>query len=109
MTREFVYVNKFSEKWEKLSLADDNLIPLENYLLENPHAGNVIKGTGGLRKLRWVLPGTGKSGGLRVLYVDVVIKEKIYMVDLFTKGLKEDLTEDEKNKIRQLVMNLKGR
>jgi hypothetical protein len=109
MTREFVYVSKFSEKWGKLSLTDDDLIPLENYILENPHAGKVIKGTGGLRKLRWVLPSIGKSGGLRVLYIDVVAKEKIYMVDLFAKGLKEDLTEVEKSKIKQLAMILKGR
>ena len=107
MIRAFAYLKKFSDKWDDLELTDDDLSLLEQHLLKNPSAGKVITGTGGLRKLRWELPHTGKRGGIRVLYVDVVIQEVIYMVDLFPKSVKEDLTKAEKNEIKKLVKELK--
>jgi len=103
MTRAFVYSTKFDDKWNDLKLTDNDLLQLEIYLLKNPEAGKVIQGTGGLRKLRWSLPNIGKSGGIRILYVDLVIKEKIYMVDLFAKSIKEDLTAAEKKSIKQTI------
>ena len=106
--RTFVYLKKFDDKWNGLELTDDDLIPLERYLAENPDAGSVIQGTGGLRKLRWALPDTSKSGGIRVLYLDIVIKERIYMVDLFAKSVKANLTEAEKNNMKKLATELKG-
>jgi hypothetical protein len=106
--RTFVYLKKFDDKWNGLELTDDDLIPLEKYLAENPDAGDVIQGTGGLRKVRWALPYTSKSGGIRVLYLDIVLKEKIYMVDLFSKSEKENLTKAEKNNMKKLVDKLKG-
>ena len=108
MTREFVYTKKFSEKWEKLSLTDDDLIPLEKYIMENPSAGVVVRGTGGLRKLRWALPETGKSGGIRIAYVDIILREKTYMLDLFPKSEKDNYTDAEKAILKQLVSKLKG-
>ena len=76
-------------------------------MLKNPTAGKVIKGTGSIRKLRWALPDTGKSGGVRVLYLDVVVREKIYMVDLFAKNYKDDLTDAERNELKTLTAKLK--
>jgi len=99
----FVYSKKFTDKWHDLKLTDNDLYSLEQYLLKNPSAGNVIQGTGGLRKLRWALPNAGKSGGIRVLYVDIVIHEEIYMVDLFSKSGKENLTDAEKNAIKKII------
>jgi len=104
----FVYLKNFDDKWNELNLTDDDLILLEDYLSENPDSGNVIQGTGGLRKLRWALPNTSKSGGARILYLDIVVKEKIYMIDLFTKSEKENLTKAEKNNMKKLVTELKG-
>jgi len=106
--RAFVYLKKFDDKWNGLKLTDDDLIPLEKYLSENPDAGDVIQGTGGLRKLRWALPDSSKSGGARILYLDIVIKERIYMIDLFAKNEKENLTKAEKNNMKKLVTELKG-
>ena len=106
--RMFVYLKNFDDKWNELNLTDDDLILLEDYLSENPDSGNVIQGTGGLRKLRWALPNTSKSGGARILYLDIVVKEKIYMIDLFTKSEKENLTKAEKNNMKKLVTELKG-
>ena len=106
MERTFVYLKKFSDKLDALDLTDDDLIPLEKHLSENPSAGSVIRGTGGLRKLRWTLD-TGKSGGIRVLYVDVIVKEQIYMIDVFSKSEKDNLTDAERNAMKQVVSKLK--
>jgi hypothetical protein len=103
MAREFVYTRKFDKEWNNLGLDDDDLRPLENYLLENPEAGKIMEGTGGLRKLRWVLPNTGKSGGIRILYIDFIFSGKICMVDLFPKATKDNLSQIEKNEIKRIV------
>jgi len=107
MTRGFVYLKKFSDKWGKLGLTDGDLAPLEKFLLENPQAGDVLQGTGGIRKLRWTLPNKGKSGGIRILYVDLVIHEEIYILDLFLKSEKENLTGAERNNMKKAVTELK--
>ena len=107
MTRKFIYLQKFSEKWNKLNLTEDDLIPLEEYLLENPKAGIAVRGTDGLRKMRWKLPNTGKRGGVRIAYVDVVISEKIYMLDIFPKSEKDNYTNAEINILKNLVNELK--
>ena len=107
MTREFVYVKKFSEKWVKLGLTDDDLLPLEKFIMENPSAGVVVRGTGGLRKLRWALPDKGKSGGVRIAFIDIVLREKVYMLDLFPKSEKDNYNDAEKMVLKQLVSRLK--
>ena len=108
MGRGFIYLKKFMEKWDALNLTDDDLIPLEKFLEENPQAGKVIQGTGGIRKLRWAFPDTGKSGGIRVAYLDVVICERIYMLDLFPKSEKDNYTASEKKILKKLATDLKG-
>ena len=107
VTREFVYTKMFDEKWDKLGLSDDDLIPLEEHLLENPQAGIVVKGTNGLRKLRWKLPDSGKSSGIRVAYIDVVVSDKTYILDLFPKSEKDNYTDTERKILKQLVEELK--
>jgi hypothetical protein len=52
MTREFLYTQKFDREWKSVGLDDDDLLPLELYLLENLDAGRIMQGTGGIRKLR---------------------------------------------------------
>ena len=103
MIREFIYTPKFDREWKRLGLNDNDLGLLEAYLLENPAAGKIIEGTGGIRKARWALPNIGKSGGVRVLYIDFVFHDKIIMFDLFPKDEKENLTQAEKNALKQVV------
>ena len=103
MKREFIYMRKFSKEWERLGLGDLELAQLENYLMENPDAGKVMEGTGGLKKVRWALPHQGKSGSIRALYIDFIFADIIYMIDLFPKNEKENLTQAERNSIRDLV------
>ena len=109
MKRTFIEVPIFTKKWQELGLTDEELRELENVLLENPKAGDVIQGTGGLRKIRVSVEkkGKGKRGGARVLYVDIEVKEIIYFINVYTKNEKEDLTEDEKKAFKAMVKILK--
>lgn len=107
MKRTFIEVPMFTRKWKELGLTDENLRELENILLENPKSGDIIQGTGGLRKIRIPLEHKGKRGGGRVIYVDIEIKETIYFINVYTKNEKDDLTEDEKKAFKAVLKVLK--
>lgn len=107
MKRTFIEVPMFTRKWKELGLSDESLRELQNILLEDPRSGDIIQGTGGLRKIRIPLDNTGKRGGGRVLYVDVELKEIIYFINVYTKNEKDDLTEDEKKAFKAVIKILK--
>lgn len=107
MNRTFIEVPSFTKKWEALGLTDDNLRELQKILIRNPKSGDVIQGTGGLRKICIPLENRGKSGGGRVLYVDIEYKEVIYFINVYTKNEKDDLTEAEKNAFKTIIQFLK--
>lgn len=97
LIREFIMTPEFDQSWGKLGLDDNSLKKLQEEILENPQLGSVIQGTGGLRKMRFALD-SGKRGGIRVLYVDLVLHEEIYLITAYSKKSKEDLTDIEKKK-----------
>lgn len=107
MQRTFIEVPMFTKKWKYLGLTDEDLRNLENILLENPKSGDVIQGTGGLRKIRIPIEGKGKRGGGRVIYVDIELKECIYFINVYTKNEKDDLTDDERKAFKVMVNILK--
>jgi hypothetical protein len=107
LKRQFIYSRKFDREWAAQGLTDDEQQGLEKFLLENPEIGDIMEGTGGLRKVRWRLPERGKSGSVRVLYVDFEHTQIICLVDLFAKNEKENLTKAERNEIKKTVMALK--
>ena len=85
------------------------LVPDENYrllqqtLILRPETGDLIQGGGGLRKIRWKVPGRGKRGGLRVIYYWDVSAERIYMLLAYRKNQQEDLTPAQLKQLRQLI------
>lgn len=83
-------------------LADDAYTEFQLHLAANPKAGEVIQGTGGLRKIRWSDRSGGKRGGVRVIYFHVSAKAQIRLLLIYKKGVKDDLTVDEKKVLRQL-------
>lgn len=107
MKRIFVEVPVFTRKWKELGLTDENLRELQNILLENPKTGDIIQGTGGIRKIRIPLEHKGKRGGARVIYVDIEWKEAIYFINVYAKNEKDDLTEEEKKAFKAIVKILK--
>lgn len=107
MRRTFIEVPMFTKKWKELGLTDEALRELQNVLLNDPKTGDVIQGTGGLRKIRIPMTNKGKSGGSRVIYVDIELKEIIYFINVYTKNEKEDLTEEEKKAFKAIVKKLK--
>lgn len=106
MIREFVLTKTFEQNWESLRLDDDDLMCLQQTLLENPQIGALVKKTGGLRKMRIRLDGRGKSGGARVLYIDFVSYEKIYLISAYSKARQDNLSDEESWKIKQLIESL---
>lgn len=90
-----------------MGLNDTNLRELEQELLKNPQAGDVIEGTGGARKLRIKLENHGKSGGARVIYLDVFKKEKLYFLFAYPKNVQENLTANQKKAIRNIIEEIK--
>lgn len=106
MTREFIALPEFLKCWYEMGLTDEHLRRLEFYLTVNPDSGDLIQGTGGLRKLRWNIPSRGKRGGARVLYIDFAFYEKIYLITAYPKSVKDDLTLNEKKEIRKLISHL---
>ena len=107
MIREFIFTKPFLASWKAMGLDSESLKILEEILLDNPHIGDVIQGTGGARKMRIQLEGRGKSGGGRVIYLDVFEKEKLYLLFAYPKNVQEDLTEEQKKSIKMLIEAIK--
>jgi hypothetical protein len=77
-----------------------------DYVAAHPDAGDVIQGTGGVRKLRWRAKGKGKSGGARIIYYFHNLSMPLYLLAMYTKGEKSDLTPADKRVLRQLAATL---
>lgn len=103
MKRSFIELPIFKSRWEALGLNEEDLLRLQIELLAAPKAGDVMQGTGGVRKMRFAFEHRGKSGGVRVIYVDFEVYEKIYLLTAYTKNEKENLTKKERSEIKQLI------
>ena len=97
----FIESAVFTQDVKKL-LDDRCYSELQAHFADEPNAGDVIQGTGGLRKIRWSTPGRGKRGGTRVIYYHVVAGAQIRMILIYRKGIKDDLTPQEKTILRRL-------
>ena len=103
MTREFVMLPEFDKRWKEIGFTDDDLKSLQEELTINPEKGDMMKNTGGLRKIRVAFEGHGKSGSARVGYVDFAIYERIYLITAYTKNEKDNLTPKERAEIHKLI------
>ena len=106
MKRKFVMMPVFDKQWRDMGLDDNDLQVLQSELLNNPQTGKVIKGTEKLREMRFSLSNKGKSGASRVLYVDFVLAETIYLIFAYPKNEKDDLTDEERNNIKKMIDKL---
>ena len=80
---------------------------LVDFIARNPESGDVIPGTGGVRKMRWARSGSGKRGGARVIYFYHHAERPIYILLAYAKAQREDMTSDEKRAVADLAEALK--
>jgi len=85
-------------------MEDEQYRKLQLVLIDNPKAGAVIPGSGGLRKVRWNLAGQGKRGGLRVIYYWTGALNEIYMLYVYSKNVRSDLSREQLRQLKQVVM-----
>ncbi len=104
---EFIYTPMF-ERMTRGLLSDEALQQVELRLLTEPRAGALIAATGGVRKLRVALPGRGRSGGARIVYLYLEPKGKIYFLLPYSKNERVDLTQSEKQELRAMVRQLES-
>ncbi len=84
-------------------MSDDEHKDLQEALMTRPDLGDLIRGSGGLRKVRWKLESSGKSGGVRAIYYWVVNDDHIRMLYVYPKGKQEDLTKDQLKQLKAIV------
>ena len=90
MTRTFIQTDEFSRNWDEFGFTDDDLRRLEFDIMMNPHKYPVMQGT-----------------GVRVCYVDFVIEETIYLITVYSKNQKDNLSKQERNKIKKYIDRLR--
>jgi len=95
----------FQKKANKL-LSVEERNELISYLAENPNSGVLIQGTGGIRKLRWARSGSGKSGGVRIIYFHHSDVMPLYLLAIFGKNEKANVSAQEKKILANLIKQL---
>src|SRR5688500_14854462 len=98
----FRETNWFTKQVSKL-LTDEEYSKLQWRLIEFPDAGDVIKGSGGIRKIRQSAKGRGTRGGARVIYYFAADNQEIFMLDIYAKNEKEDLSIEQIRELKNLV------
>jgi mRNA-degrading endonuclease RelE of RelBE toxin-antitoxin system len=102
-----VYVFTFIEssvfsKYRDEFLDDEAYRKLQQHLLQQPEAGSVIKGTGGVRKLRWRLPKTGKSGGVRIIYYVQYSPNEFWLLTIYAKAKQDAIPAHIAKKLKEV-------
>ena len=108
MNKTFVETHEFTE-WVAEYLSDEALAELQRTLLNDPETGAVIPGCGGLRKVRVADPrrGKGKRGGGRVIYLHAGEASIIFLMDVYDKGERADLSAEQKKVLKDLAQGFK--
>ena len=87
----------------KKLLDNDEMESLVNYLSSHPLAGKLIKGTGGIRKIRWAQEDIGKSGAYRVIYFFHSMEIPLFLLNVFAKNEKANISQAERNELKKLT------
>jgi mRNA-degrading endonuclease RelE of RelBE toxin-antitoxin system len=100
---EIVETSIFTKEITRI-LSDDEYRQLQYFLVANPQSGDVIKGSGGLRKIRWKTKGRGKSGGIRTIYYYHQDESMLLMIYVYEKSKTENLTPKQIEILRKTFM-----
>lgn len=93
----------FMRSAKRMGVTEDELEEIKTLLSDTPDAGDEMPGTGGARKLRVAGKGKGKSGGYRVITFYSGVDIPVFLLDIYAKGEKIDLTQDEKNTLKKIL------
>jgi mRNA-degrading endonuclease RelE of RelBE toxin-antitoxin system len=97
-----VETSVFTRRVLKL-LTDENYRSLQQFLVADPEAGDLIRHSGGLRKIRWSVGGRGKRGGVRIIYYWAPARETILMLLIYGKNEQDDLTPGQLRILKRLI------
>jgi len=100
-----VEMPEFIRRAEHL-LTDEERNQLISYLSTHPTSGSIIQGTGGIRKIRWARKGHGKRGGARIIYFFHNENIPLFLLTIFSKSDKEDLSKAERNELSKFTKTL---
>jgi hypothetical protein len=99
----FFETQSFTKRIQQL-VSDEDYRQLQLLLIKFPEIGKVIKGSGGVRKIRWSNSGTGKRGGIRVLYYYMNQLDQIYLLFAFSKRDFSDLSNEQLRLLKKVVL-----
>lgn len=112
MNREIIETKNFTKNLnlllKKRQLLDEDYADFKKELAEHPDSGDIVSGTGGVRKIRLKSASRGKSGGFRVCYYDISHKDRIYLIAIYPKNEQENLSMEDKKMLKELVSILRG-
>jgi hypothetical protein len=97
-----LFIRQAADVW-----TDDERTAFVDFIAANPEEGAVIPDTGGIRKVRWGRAGSGKRGGVRVIYFYHDLGMPLYLLMIYAKARQEDLSPDQKRQVQTLVTALK--
>lgn len=97
-----LFIRQAADVW-----SDDEHAAFVVHIAANPEEGVVIPDTGGVRKVRWSRAGSGKRGGVRIIYFYHDMGMPLYLLMIYAKARREDLSPDQKRQVRSLVTALK--
>lgn len=86
-------------------LTDDEYQALQVYLMEHPDTGDIVKGSGGVRKVRWAIGNKGKSGGVRVIYYWKDLYNEMWMLTMYSKSEKASIAS---HLLKQIVQEIEN-
>ncbi len=101
-----VETHAFLRQSKHLRMTDEEIDFIKTFVGLNPTAGKVVPGTGGARKIRFPLRGRGKSGGFRVITFYTGVDIPVFLLDVYSKREREDISPARKRDIRQAVLEI---
>ena len=106
MRRTFIEFKEFQDKIFELGVTEDGVGMIQWQIMLDPKKHPVIPGTGGLRKMRYAIGNRGKSGGVRVLYVDFDKYAITYLITAYAKNEQDNISTSDRHKLRLLIEQL---
>jgi mRNA-degrading endonuclease RelE of RelBE toxin-antitoxin system len=94
----------FQKQWP-LYWSEEDRGEFAAYIAEFPNAGDVVPNSGGIRKVRWRRAGTGKSGGVRVIYFTRTVEEEVVLLIMYAKAKTDNITGAKLKEIRRALEN----